>query len=77
MKMMSQQQISTVGVVGSYPNGGFPSQAFYGVQGFPTPAQAQGQSQMDVIPGKDTLVTTTATILALLVGGYILWHATR
>lgn len=71
-------RVANVGVVGTYPNGGFPAQAFYGIQGFqlqqqPAPTGAATDGNLNLFD-QTTVVTTVATIVILLVGGYALWH---
>lgn len=71
---------ATVGIVGGYPNGGFPSQAFYGIMGTPSGAQKAGPASASANAGNFNLftqastVTVVGTILILMLGGYWLWH---
>ena len=68
------------GVIGGYPNGGFPAQAFYGVMGQPAGMSKGGTSNggsSDInFFGTSSKVTVLATILILMFGGYFLWHFT-
>ena len=69
------------GVIGGYPNGGFPAQAFYGVMGQPAgmskggPTSGSGSADINFF-GTSSKVTVLATILILMFGGYFLWHFT-
>ncbi len=75
---------STVGVVGTYPNGGFPSQAFYGVMGSPVATSTNMSSANSSSNGASlnffasngggSTLTVVATVLILALGSYALWH---
>lgn len=71
------RQVSMVGVTGNYPNGGFPRQAFYGMNGYPV-ATANAVAN-PVAQGEVFGTSTTAILLAIVVltvGGYALYHFT-
>ncbi len=83
------RDIASVGIVGNYPNGGYPAQAYFGVmghnvRGMGSPAGASARSVSDISPSSSSDpfalgtsdIAVLGTIAALVLGGYLLWHFT-
>lgn len=72
------QSVQSVGVTGSYPNGGFPAQAFYGVMGTTQAASptVSGGSMNNPLGVGSSKTAILVTVLILVFGGYYLWHKT-
>lgn len=73
-------KVTSVGVVGGYPNGGFPAQAFYGVYGAGmSGSSASKASSSNAAPSSFSVFgaskwAVVITMIVLIFGGYILWH---
>lgn len=73
-----QPTLASVGVVGTYPMGGYPVQAWYAINGASAPGA--GQASPGSSPAAAGLPASGAglaiTLLILLIGAYLLWHFT-
>jgi hypothetical protein len=74
-------QVASQGVVGTYPNGGFPAQAFYGVMGglnssAPSTAPTSSGTNTNPLNLGSSKYAVLGTVFILVFGGYFLWHKT-